>query len=175
MIKKKWALTSVIMVTFLTGFIFGLTGCGNSTKTIKKDDLTVEYTTEAKKSVQLPADYPKDCFPIYQDAFVMAVQNMNNSYVLTCFCKDPVKKVGAFYQELFKDSQVISRTEKSDEYTIFGVKDGYTYTVCVITNTEQEGELKDYPTSLAISVVPAPDDMAKGLEEMSKNLVNPAE
>ncbi|PKM76420.1 MAG: hypothetical protein CVU90_12140 [Firmicutes bacterium HGW-Firmicutes-15] len=169
---RKQVLT--FLVVLLAGiFMLGLIGCGESTKTIKEGDLTVKYSTEAKKSVELPADYPKDRFPVYKNAFIMSVQNMQNSYVVACFCKESIKEVGAFYKDFFKKSQVISSTEMDDEYTILGVKDGYTYTVCVIKNTDQDDAIKGYPTSLAISLVPAPDGMSKSLEGMSGNLPAP--
>ncbi|MBA1334025.1 MAG: hypothetical protein HPY66_1509 [Firmicutes bacterium] len=69
-----------------------------------------------------------------------------------------------------RDSQIISQTAQADEYTIMGAKDDYTYTVCVTKNSEQDKELKDYPTSLAISLVPAPEGMAESLKEMSGNM-----
>ena len=100
----------------------------------------------------------------------MSVQTLDKSYTLVCFSEDSIQEVGAFYKELFKDSQIISQTAQADEYTIMGVKDGYTYTVCVTKNSEQDKELKDYPTSLDIGLVPAPEGMAEGLKEMYGNM-----
>ena len=82
------------------------------------------------------------------------------------FAKD-LKKSRDFYKDLFKDEQLISSTESDGEYTIMGVKDGYTFTVCTTENTDQEEWMKDYPTSLAISLVPNPEGMPEGLEGMT--------
>jgi hypothetical protein len=164
-VKKKVACWIILLVCAVF-FLFGSAGCGKSTETVKQGELTTKYSTEVKKGVELPEDYPKDKFPVYKDAFVMSVQDMDNSYVLVCFSMDSIQEVGAFYKELFKDEQIISQTAQTDEYTVMGVKDGYTYTVCVTKNSEQDEELKDYPTSLAISLVPAPEDMAEGLEAL---------
>lgn len=167
--KKKVAFWTMLLV--LAGlFLFGLAGCGKSTETVKQGDLTTKYSTEVKKGVELPADYPKDKFPVYKGAYVLSVQTMNDSYVLVCFSKDSIQEVSAFYKELFKDSQIISQTAQADEYTIMGVKGGYTYTFCVTKNKDQDKELKDYPTSLAISLVPAPEGMAESLKGMSGNM-----
>ncbi len=171
--KRLAASIFVIALTVLLGFVFlGLSGCGNSTKTktiktdinkadgttvIEKEDLSIAYTTDAQKSVKLPDGYPKDSFPVYENAYIMAVQSFDKSYVLVCYCLESVDEVASFYRNVFKDSQVISLTEMADEYTIFGEKEGYTFTVCVINNTEEDEELKDYPTSLAISLVANPD------------------
>jgi len=168
-VKKKVAFWTMLLV-FAGLFLFGPAGCGKSTETVKQGEMTTKYSTEVKKGVELPADYPKDKFPVYKDAYVMSVQTLDKSYTLVCFSEDSIQEVGAFYKELFKDSQIISQTAQADEYTIMGVKDGYTYTVCVTKNSEQDKELKDYPTSLAISLVPAPEGMAEGLKEMSGNM-----
>lgn len=157
-----------ILGLLLLGILLcALSGCGEKTKTLKEGDLTVKYTTEAKKSVDLPADYPQDRFPVYKNAFILSVQNMQNSYMLVCFSKDSVKEVGSFYKDFFKDFQLISSTESDSEYTIMGVKDGYTFTVCTAENTDHEEWTKDYPTSLAISLVPNPEGMPEGLEGMT--------
>ncbi|CCO06928.1 hypothetical protein [Desulforamulus hydrothermalis] len=167
--KQKVAFWTMPLV--LAGlFLFVLAGCGKSTETVKQGEMTTKYSTEIKKGVELPADYPKDKFPVYKDAYVMSVQTMDKSYILVCFSQNSIQEVAAFYKELLKDSQIISQTDRADEYTVMGVKDGYTYTFCVTKNSQQDKELKDFPTSLSVSLVPAPEGMAESLKEMSGSM-----
>jgi hypothetical protein len=170
-------MANILAVLTLSAVLALAAGCakGKSAEPQKQGpgDLNIKYTTDTKQSVKLPEGYPADHFPVYKDAFIMAVQSNENSFVVTCFSKDSLQKVSAFYKDLFKNSQVISLTEKDDEYTILGVKDGYTFTVCAIKNTDQDKELKDYPTSLLINLVPAPGGMPESLKGMTGNTAVP--
>jgi len=176
-VKKHTA--SILAVLVLATAVSLAAGCGKEKGAEPQKqgtgDLNIKYTTDTKQSVKLPDSYPAKSFPVYKDVFILAAQSMEKekSYILTCFSKDPLQKVSAFYKDLFKNSQVISLTEKDDEYTIMGVKDGYTFTVCVVKNNEQDKELKDYPTSLLINLVPAPEGMAESLKGMSGNMPVP--
>jgi hypothetical protein len=97
----------------------------------------------------------------------MSVQSLDKSNVVVSFCKEPLKEVSEFYKGILKGAQVISSTATADEYTVLGVKDGYTFTIGVTNNTEKDDNLKDYKTALVISLTPAPDGMQDSLKGMS--------
>lgn len=163
--KKNASAVLFVLLVFLA--FISMSGCGSDStslttavpnatapeeETPPEDESNLEVTTDTEKSVELPADYPKDSFPVYEGAFISAVQSLDNSYIVVAFCKEPVSEVSAFYKDLFNGSQVISVTELENEYTVFGVKDNYTFTVSVLESADMEG----YPTSLLLSLVPAP-------------------
>jgi len=138
-------------------------GCGAGTTTIdtttdpngdeevQEGSNTVDYSTDSAKSVELPADYPEDSFPIFNDAYIMTVHRLDDSFTVVAFCKEPVQDVVVFYKEFFKDTQAFSM-EQGDEYSIIGTKDNYSYTIVVMESEEIEG----YPTSLGINLMPTP-------------------
>ena len=163
-----------LTLLFLAGIVlFSGAGCGKETgkqiEVKQQDNASLKISTSVKKGVELPPDYPKDKFPIYKDALILTVQTLDKSFVLACYSKDSVQKVGGFYKDFFKNSQIISQTEQADEYTVMGMKDGYTYTFCITKNMEQDKELKEYPTVMAISLVPAAQGMPEGLKGMTGN------
>ncbi len=170
--KKHVSIKLLVLGLITVLALLSLTGCGKSnTTTIKGDesgkDVKVTYSTEVKKSVEIPASYPQDKFPIFKGAYVMSVQSLDKSNVVVCFCKEPLKEVSEFYKDILKGAQIISSTVTADEYTVLGVKDGYTFTLGLTNNTEKDDSLKDYKTSLVINLTPAPDGMADSLKGMS--------
>lgn len=165
-----------LTLLFLAGIVlFSGAGCGKKEEAAKQievktqDNSSLKISTSVKKGVELPPDYPKDKFPVYKDALILSVQTLDKSYVLACYSKDSVQKVGGFYKDFFKNSQIIAQTEQADEYTVMGIKDGYTYTFSIAKNNEQDKELKDYPTVMAISLVPGAQGMPEGLKGMTGN------
>lgn len=169
----------ILFLLLLTAFLCSsLAGCGGekgykvSTGTSGAADdgaqstptgsLEVRYSENVKKSVALPAGYPKDRFPVYKDSFIAAVQAHEGGFIVTCFSKDHRDKAAAFYKQLLQNAQVISVTDNDKEYVSSGVKDGYVYTVAIGESTE----LKGYPTSLTITLVPAEEGMEEALKEM---------
>ncbi len=155
--KKRFAFWITMFMVIGLVFLCAV-GCAKNTDTVtvKPGETTIKYTTDVRKGVELPAGYPNDIFPVYKDAWVMSAVALDKSYTLVCYSKDSVQDVGAFYEEVLKNSQIIAQTVEADEYTVMGTKGGYTYTVCVTKNMEQDKELKEFPTVLAINLVPAP-------------------
>jgi hypothetical protein len=135
---------------------------GSAEQAPQTGSLSIKYSDNTRKSVPLPARYPKDRFPVYADSFIAAVQDDGTSFVMTCFSRDARDKVTAYYKEVLKGAQVISVTDDDKGYVSFGVKDGYTYTVAIGASSEFEG----YPTTIAISLLPAEKGMAETLKQM---------
>lgn len=151
-------------VILLILLVFGsITGCGG-TKSQKNGDVNLEYSTNLKKSVELPDSYPKNKFPIYQDAVVSAVQQDGKNLTVVCFSKDKPTGVTNFYKDLLKSAQVLTTTQNDNEFMTMGVKDGYTYTVTVGENDGEES--KAYPTVFCIILLPAEAGMEESLQKM---------
>jgi hypothetical protein len=169
----------ILFLLLLTAFVcFVPAGCGgeksyrvntgaggaasNGAQSKPAETMEVRYSEDAKKSVALPAGYPGDRFPVYEGSFIAAVQAYEGGFIVTCFSKDHHDKVAAFYKQLLQNAQVIAVTDNDKEYVSTGVKDGYTYTVAIGESTE----LKGYPTSLGIALVPAEEGMEEALKKM---------
>ena len=135
---------------------------GSGEQTLKTDSYTVRYSENTKKSVSLPEGYPKNQFPIYKDSFIATVQDDGTGFIVTCFSKDTVDKVTAYYKEVLQNARMISVTDDDKGYVSFGVKDGYTYTVTIVASSEIEG----HSTSYIITLLPAEEGMAESLKEM---------
>jgi hypothetical protein len=122
--------------------------------TIEQGDLTVDYSSDAQKSVELPAGYPKDLMPVFENAFVTVVSTLGseNSFMVSAFCKEPVQEVGAFYKDFLKDTEIIMSMDEGNEFSIVGNKGNYAYQVVVMESSEMEAD--GYSTALIINLTP---------------------
>lgn len=150
-----------VSVTLMVSLAFvGLSGCMGATTPIPEEgkfeqgDVAVDYSTDAQKSVELPAGYPEDLFPVFENAFVSVVSTLGseNSFMIHAFCKEPVQEVGAFYKDFLKDTEIIMSMDEGDEFSIVGNKGNYAYQVVAMESSEMDAD--GYPTALIINLMP---------------------
>lgn len=95
----------------------------------------------------LPADYPKDIFPVYPGSRVTQVLKVDKGFTVVAYSDAGPSKVIAYYRDLLKDAMVTNETVEDTHYESFGTKGGYTYTLAV----GDTNEFKGYNTAIWIS------------------------
>lgn len=110
-------------------------------------------TKDLDKSVKLPAGYPEDIIPIYEDLFLItAMKRDDGSFAVAGGSKDSIQKVGEFYETVLADAKVMMKDFSEDIYSNTGEFKGQTYTINI---TDPEGEMVDrFQSSVMIILIP---------------------
>lgn len=89
----------------------------------------------------LSANYPEEIFPVYPDSYILSVLESDNNYVIVAYSEENPSEVIAYYEEVVKSANITALSKTETNWTTFGVKDGYTFTLDVGENIEMEGYL----------------------------------
>ena len=111
----------------------------SSTPKIGQDVLNIQAS--------LPADYPKDIFPVYSGSKIAQVLKVDTGFTVVAYSDAGPAKVIAYYRDILKDATVTSETVEQTHYESFGTKKGYTYTLAV----GDTNEFKGYNTAIWIN------------------------
>jgi len=159
---------SIILLILLISIL--VVGCGNDKEenieanteldvktnsnemTMKNSEMETVVTTDMKKSVDLPEGYPENIIPIYDDLFlVAATKKSDGSFSVVGLTKDELKKVVEFYQDVFKDANVMTDNFDGSDYIGMGDLKDFTYTIIA---TEETSDESGYKTSISIVLMP---------------------
>ncbi|MCR4393693.1 MAG: hypothetical protein NUV31_04895 [Dehalococcoidales bacterium] len=87
----------------------------------------------------LPADYPKDIFPVYPGSKVVQALKVETGFAVVAYSDAGPAKVIAYYRDVLKDATVTNETVEETHFESFGTKKGYTYTLAVADTNEFKG------------------------------------
>lgn len=113
------------------------------------EEISMEIDSSLTESVEIPKDFPKDVVPIYEKAHVFGVTKQPDGYAVVLFSKDKLSKAAEFYQDFYKEANIISMNESDESFEMMGSYEGYTITIFASPETEVE----DFITNINLIVV----------------------
>jgi len=154
---SKYLIFIILLVIVIGGLFFYSNGyfpIGNNNKTYKNNEI--------------PISYPDHIFPLYNDVVVNEViEGEEDSVTISFLSKESKEEIKSYYSDLLKDAYQISVENKKGEYTSYGLKNDYIYSITV-TSSKTKYDDKNYNAITTIGVMPMDEDMKKDMENMTE-------
>ncbi|SDY54104.1 hypothetical protein SAMN05660462_00268 [Proteiniborus ethanoligenes] len=97
------------------------------------------------ENMSLPERFPKDVFPLPEDANIINVNDNKDSKALGIVLETDksYEEVIEFYQDIMKDGTITVEDKKEDAYVLIGSKNGYGVTIFINKQNNNVGVLID--------------------------------
>ena len=154
---NKYVIIFILLVVVIVGWLFYSNGYlvgGNRSGT---------YTNN-----ELPESYPNYLFPLYNNSVVNEIiEGEEDSITISFLSKDGKEELGSYYSNILTDAYQISGEDKNDEYTSFGMKDEFIYSISVSSSRTKYNN-ENYNSITTIGVMPMDDELKEDMKNMTE-------